>query len=524
MRHAVRFALAAQVLLSASAEAQERVRTFVLRSAGDTIAVEQVRRSPGRLEGELLFRTGNQRWHYVAATGADGLIRSLDNEFRFASDPSAGPARQSAHLEFLGDSVIVTLLPPATGIQRFGSTRGALPFINPSFGLLEQAMVRARQQGRDSLNLPFFALSGGQTFAVQVRVRPDTVLMSLNGVATLLFPGNDGLIRGGAVPGQGLTLSISEGSPAGALAATRPDYSAPPEAPYRAIDVTIPTPMGHTLAGTLTVPTGAGRVAAIVTITGSGLQDRDETIPLVKGYKPFREIADALGRRGIAVLRMDDRGFGESGGNPANATGADFARDIEAALAFLRARPDIDSHRLGLLGHSEGGTIAPMIAAGDSALRGIILMAGTAWTMRRVLTWQNQDLLDHQPGLSARARDSILTTVVPRGIDSLARAQPWIGFWVDYDPLATARRVHQPVLILQGGTDRQVTPDQAPALEEAFKAGGNRDVTLRLFPETNHLFLADPDGYPARYGTLTTSRMRPEVLTAIVEWATRHFR
>ena len=520
----VRWLALAGVLLPSAATGQERVRTFVLHTASDTIAIERVKRSAWRLEGDLLFKAANQRWHYVAGLGPEGLVRTLDNEFRFAADPSAGPARQTAHLEFIGDSVIVTLLPPASGVQRIGSERGVVPFINTSFGLVEQALLRARQLGGDSLRLPFFAMSGGQTFPVQVRVRPDTVTLSLNGVATLLFPGRDGLLSGAAVPGQRLVLSVSEGEPGTAMAAARPDYSAPADAPYTAVDVTIPTPMGHTLAGTLTIPKGPGSFPAIVTITGSGLQDRDETIPIVKGYRLYREIADALGRRGIAVLRMDDRGFGESGGSAGNATGGDFAKDVEAGLAFLRTRPGIDPGRLGLIGHSEGGTIAPLVAAEDSSLKGIILLAGTGWTMRRVLTWQNQDLVDHQSGLSAAARDSIMTKVVPRGIDSLARVQPWIRYWVDYDPLTTARKVRTPVLILQGGTDHQVTPDQAPALESAFKAGGNRDVTMRVFPETNHLFLADPDGYPAGYEKLTTSRVRPEVLTVIVEWAVRHFR
>src|SRR5687768_14137294 len=139
-----------------------------------------------------------------------------------------------------------------------------------------------------------------------------------------------------------------------------PDYSAPADAPYIAEDVVVKTPAGHTLAGTLTLPKVASRkqpVSAIVTITGSGPQDRDENIGL-QGFRPFRQLADALARQGIAVLRMDDRGTGSSGGTFKGSTSADFAEDVRAGLAYLRTRPEIRADRLAVLGHSEGALIA----------------------------------------------------------------------------------------------------------------------------------------------------------------------
>ena len=160
----------------------------------------------------------------------------------------------------------------------------------------------------------------------------------------------------------------------------KPDYSAPADAPYTAEDVMVKTPAGFTLAGTLTLPKGASRskpVPAIVTITGSGPEDRDEDIGL-PGYQPFRQIADSLGRHGIAVLRMDDRGTGASGGTFKGATSADFAEDIRAGLAYLRTRPEIRADRLGVLGHSEGAIIAPMVAEKEPTLRAIVLLAGIA--------------------------------------------------------------------------------------------------------------------------------------------------
>ena len=139
--------------------------------------------------------------------------------------------------------------------------------------------------------------------------------------------------------GQELPLTFKRGEPAAAMPPKpKPDYSAPADAPYLAEDVVVQTPAGHTLAGTLTLPKGASRakpVGAIVTVTGSGPQDRDENIGL-QGFRPFRQLADALARSGIAVLRMDDRGTGASGGTFKGSTSADFAEDIRAGLAYLR--------------------------------------------------------------------------------------------------------------------------------------------------------------------------------------------
>jgi dipeptidyl aminopeptidase/acylaminoacyl peptidase len=190
-------------------------------------------------------------------------------------------------------------------------------------------------------------------------------------------------------------------------------------------------------------------------------------------------------------------------------------------LAFLRGRRDVDGRRLALIGHSEGGLIAPLVAAGDSALRGIVLLAGPAYTGRRIIEFQNRYAIERSPDILPAARDSMLR-VAMHGVDSAAAALPWIRYFLNYDPVTTARKVRTPVLILQGATDQQVTPDQAPELERAFKAAGNRDVTMEVFPATNHLFLADPDGNPAGYMTLKPVTIRPEVRRAIVEWLGRH--
>ena len=299
------------------------------------------------------------------------------------------------------------------------------------------------------------------------------------------------------------------------------DYSAPAGAPYTAQDVTIPTPAGHTLAGTLTLPNGASRerpVAAIVTITGSGPQDRDENLgELLPGFRPFRQIADSLARRGVAVLRMDDRGTGLSKGNHGTATSADFAEDIRAGLAWLRTRPEIDANRLGLVGHSEGGLIGPLVTLKEPSLRALVLMAGPAQSGRPILQFQLTNRVNQDTTIKGLKRDSALARVNAT-IDSLGAHNPWMKFFIDYDPLATARQIRTPVLILNGATDQQVTPDQVQTLTEAFKAAGNKDVTAHVFPAVNHLFIYDPNGSPWGYTRLSRSALEPAAVGMVVDW------
>ena len=337
--------------------------------------------------------------------------------------------------------------------------------------------------------------------------------------------------------GQVIPLTLKRGEQAPAATPTpaptpsasptpKPDYSAPADAPYTAEDVLVTTPGGFTLAGTLTLPKGASRskpVGAIVTITGSGPEDRDESIGL-PGYRPFRQIADSLGRRGIAVLRMDDRGTGASGGTFKGATSADFAEDIRAGLAYLRTRPEIRSDRLGVLGHSEGAIIAPMVAEKESTLRAIVLLAGIAEPGRSALQFQMKNGIEHNAKLTPAQRESQIAEI-PAKIDAMAAADPWMKFFFTYDPATTMRHVKTPVLILTGSRDQQAVPEQNPKIEAAFKEGGNKDVTARILPDFNHLFVHDTDGFPGNYAKLPAPiMMSSDVVKMVTDWLAQRLR
>ena len=305
-----------------------------------------------------------------------------------------------------------------------------------------------------------------------------------------------------------------------------PDYSAPADAPYTAENVLVKTPGGFTLAGTLTLPKSASAskpVGAIVTITGSGQEDRDSAIG-IEGYRPFRQIADSLARRGIATLRMDDRETGASGGTFKGSTSADFGEDARAGLAYLRTRPEIRSDRLGVLGHSEGAVITPMVAEKEPKLRAIVLLAGVANPARSALHFQIKNLYDHDTSLTPEKRADLIAAT-PSRIDGMMAADPWMKFFLTYDPAATMRRVKTPVLILTGSNDQQAAPEQVPLMEAAFKAGGNKDVTARVLPGLNHLLVQDADGFPGNYSKLPPPVMvRADVVQIITDWLVKRLR
>jgi uncharacterized protein len=502
---------------------------FVVRMGGDTLAIENYTRAADRIEGEITGRALG-RMVYTASLGPAGTVTELTLQ---AWMPGVAPAvapQQRVHVAFAADSVIVVVTGAAgEQTQRLPTQPGAIPYLNPSFALLERVLERARSLGGeaasgDVVNVPLFLLQGGQTVVASVAwLARDSAAIAIAGSVMNVAVDAGGSITAAAAPAQQLTAVHVSGAHLPAFGREPPDYSAPAGAPYTAENVTVHTPAGHVLVGTLTRPAAGGAVPAMIMITGSGAQDRDQAIPLLHGYRPFRQIADTLGRRGIAVLRLDDRGFGASTGDHASATSADFADDVRAALDYLRGRDDIDATRLGLVGHSEGGLIAPMVAATDTALRALVLIAGPAQSGREIIEYQQRYAIEHASAIPAASRDSAFAAA-QRSLEASAARLPWMRFFLDHDPLPVARRVpHAAVLVIHGETDRQVTVDQATRLAAAFREAGNPDVTVRTFPDVNHLLLRDADGNAANYITLPDRAVVPDVLGAIADWLAARF-
>lgn len=500
----------------AAAQTPERGE-WVIRRGGDTVATETYTRTPQRLQAELATRMPVLRQRADAELAPDATVPRMGFTVLPGRAGEAEPVA-SGSVSFRGDSALVEVRGPASApLQRFAPGRGALPYVNLSVALLEQAVRRARAAGGREARVPMLNLAGGNTFTAVVSFpAADSAVVAIGGAVTLRFAAEaSGRLLGGCVPSQGITME-RRGRPT-ECAAPRTDYSAPAGAPYRAEEVTVRTPSGIALAGTLTLPAGAsGRVPAVLLLSGSGAQDRDEATPGLPGWRPFRQVADTLGRRGIAVLRLDDRGVGGSGGSAAATTLAEFAEDARAALAFLRARPEVDPARVGIVGHSEGGYVGPMVAVEDRALRALALVAAPARTGRALVEYQSRFAIEADSTLAPHV-DSLLVMAAAQR-DSLAASSRWFGSLMAHDPLPLARRLRLPVLVLQGETDRQVPAAEAPALAAAIRAGGNRDVVVRVLPGVNHLLVRDPSGDVRGYAALPGKQVAPEVLGALADW------
>ena len=343
------------------------------------------------------------------------------------------------------------------------------------------------------------------------------------------------------------------------LLSSRPQDPKPPF-PYHATDVTIASVPGVRLAGTIIIPEGRGPFPAVVFVTGSGPQDRDEAL---LGHRPFLVIADYLARHGIASLRYDDRGVAKSTGSFDNATSADFAMDAEAAVRYLTHVEGVAPNRVGVLGHSEGGMIGPMVAARSRDVAFLVLMAGPGIPGDSLILLQgkaiaiaggtspaaadsaaatNRLLIDavaqSRDSLDAVARLAAAKQTVLAGVPSDRRAaaatkidqampqllSPWFRYFLHYDPRPALRRVHVPVLALGGSLDMQVPArENLAAIDTALRSGGNRDYRVLELPKLNHLFQTATTGSPAEYATIDET-VAPAALDAITTWINTHFR
>lgn len=338
----------------------------------------------------------------------------------------------------------------------------------------------------------------------------------------------------------------------------RPQEPKPPF-PYRSEDVTFQnSAQGIKLAGTLTMPDGVGPFPAAILITGSGPENRDEEL---FGHKIFLVIADYLTRRGIAVLRYDDRGVGGStGGRWDSYTTADYATDVTAAISFLESRKEIDPAKIGLIGHSEGGIIGPMVASESRDVAFVVMLAGTGCTGAKLLPTQVR-LLETADGMPAEKVEADvahmlkIVSIAGSGKDSVESADeirnylsstysewgadfkksgadssqlierqvaafdaPWFRFFMSYDPIPALEKVKCPVLAMGGSLDFQVpAKDNLTAIGNALKKGGNRDYTTRLMPGLNHVFQHATTGSESEYSRIEET-FSPEALKLMGDW------
>lgn len=406
-----------------------------------------------------------------------------------------------------------------------------------------QGTIDIPAQGAEAL--PLFRISVGNAGDGAQRVE-----FAIRGV-----PGGPtfrGRLEGGEILGEfeqgGATFPFKLGRQAAAV--KRPQEPRPPF-PYASEDVRFESGSVW-LAGTLTIPTGEGPFAAVLLISGSGLQDRDQTL---FGHKPFWVLADHLSRAGIAVLRVDDGGTGQSEAHPRPPTLEDFAADANAGVDFLHADARIDT--VGLIGHSEGGVVAPMLASSRRDIGFVVLLAAPGVPGDELMRRQNEriyaalefpadrrerllGLLDRlfatlksdvsaaaaMPEVEAIVREQMQANGVPPAEQqdaqvSGAAAQalaPAMRAFLRYDPVPALARTRVPVLALNGGRDVQVDAEQnLPAIRAALADAENADVETHRLAGLNHLFQTAVSGLPHEYGTIEET-MAPGVLDGIRDW------
>ena len=362
---------------------------------------------------------------------------------------------------------------------------------------------------------------------------------------------SDNTINGTFTQGMPLPLNLKKGE---ASRPKRPQEPQPPF-PYRSEEVTVRNERdGINLAGTLTLPEKGTKFPAVVMVTGSGAQNRDEEI---MGHKPFFVIADYLTRNGIAVLRCDDRGTAASQGTHATATNEDFATDTEAMVNYLRSRKEINAKKIGIIGHSAGGIIAFIVAKKDPSIAFVVSLAG-AGVRGDSLMLKQVELISKSQGMpdavwqgmkpSIRNRYAILQqtdktpeelqkelyadvtkTMSPEQLKDLNTIQqlsaqissmtsPWYLHFIRYDPAQDLKKLKCPVLALNGEKDIQVDAAMnLAAIQERITGNGNKNVTVKAYPNLNHLFQTCEKGTLAEYGQLEET-INPEVLKDIIEW------
>ncbi len=320
------------------------------------------------------------------------------------------------------------------------------------------------------------------------------------------------------------------------------------------------------LSGTLTLPKYPGKHPAVVMITGSGPQDRNEE---VYGFKIFQVIAGHFTKNGIAVLRYDDRGVGGSTGNISESTTEDFAGDVIEAVKYLQTRNDIRHDNIGLCGHSEGGIVAPLVASQNKDIAFIILIAGTGVTGEEIILEQTALILKAEGQTNEEIKESLeqskklfsdlklckekdeiiselrkqisedykdmpeeqkeLITNKDEYVNNTANSKyaqltsPWMSYFLSYDPVPTLEKVTCPVLMLFGELDMQVpvTQNEKPMVD-ALVRGSNKDFEVKTFPKANHLFQSANTGSPSEYADLQKEFV-PEFLDFMSSWILKRF-
>lgn len=447
---------------------------------------------------------------------------------------------------------------PNAALDRFAGTwQGAL-----NLGATRLRLAFITQRDSAGLTGSFVSIDqSNQRLPATFSIRGDTLIASMTAIGAtytgVISVAADSLH--GTFKQSGATFPLALTRVAALSTVSRPQDPKPPFL-YKTEDVAFESIPGVRLAGTLSVPQGNGPFAAAVLVSGSGPQDRDGSL---MGHRPFAVLADYLTRNGIAVLRYDDRGTSNSTGRFMAATTEDFARDAEAAVRFLRTRPEIAASSIGIIGHSEGGLIGPMVASRSGDVAFVVVLAAPGIPGDSLLILQQRlvaaaagataaaidanealsrrifpilrsngdsseianrvraELTSHVATLPPEQRRALTASAIERQVQEYVWV--WMRYFVAYDPRPALQRLKVPVLAINGTLDVQVPAKESlSAIETALKAGGNPDYRIVEMPGLNHLLQTAKTGAIGEYGTIEET-MSPQVLELVSSWIRERF-
>jgi dipeptidyl aminopeptidase/acylaminoacyl peptidase len=420
------------------------------------------------------------------------------------------PDQTAAH-----SSVVLSLAggePEKPKVRDLGE--GAIYWSDFIVSSVEQAIARARVLGQPSSKIVAASLYSDSRGEVLVE-RSDATdwVVSYHNKRYEVLTDEQGCMLAATLPEHGVMIERRAEFGADQYPLWAP-YAAPPDGAYQAEEVSIPAPQGHVLVGTLTKPSGGqGKLPAAVLITGLSPSERNGGDP---PWMPLRDLADSLTRAGIAVLRVDDRGVGKSTGDHAPSTTFDEADDVRTEVAWLRLRHGIDPKRIALVGYSEGGLIAPMVASGDPMIAAIVTLEGPGTSGSDLARYQSSQKVLHDPSIPPSEQEKAIAKQLA---DDLKDLSPRESVLLTIDPIPFARRVRCPTLIIQGGSDLHVPVRSAQRIAAAIRSNGNSDVTVRIFPGVSHSLLPDPLGLNSGWVLLPGFLTSPQLLDVMAQWA-----
>lgn len=496
-------------------------RHYVLMTdGGDTIATEVVDDGDGWVESVLRLTRRGEVHRVFVSVDADGAPRRWDVHRAWPS--SGGRMEERWRVLSTADSLFVVqgaLIGVPVSITAMDAPAQATPWHDASVALLElpgrragttmtavsmppadrRRVVRARRVHTDSIQLVHpdgdWHLTVDSTGRVHRAASPSRRLQWHRVAA----PARDGHAR--RVSTAGLT----------------------------SVPVSLHAPDGVRLEGEFVRPLAATPRAVVLFVSGSGPQDRDLAVPGFASYRPFGELAEALARQGVASVRMDDRGAGGSGGAAFFATRRDEVRDMRAVLGWLRTHEALRDVPVVLIGHSDGAHVALDLAADDTSIRRVVLLAAPSRAGRELARAQRRAWFDRHTVPSADSGRAVPTmggreaslAAAEATTERLASLDPWMRDWLGHDPKVDLRTLRADVLLVHGERDQQVPVAQADELAALLRARGAGVVQLHRVPDVNHLLLADSLGDPQGYGRLSSRTLPASVRDAIVHWVIR---